>query len=402
MPSHCFYLLIIVVFWFAHIFFIWPRAAQQGFGENFHLRFFFVLKCFYFIIGASQLHLGYPPVESTGFQYLTRTPSVFNGYIYRVYRAIPFVFEIRTLLDWMCSKSALDIWETFKLEDIYQWLYIVQCDIIYRKAHKRGETFGFVRKLFDGCIILVVLLLIVLGPLLLFSSANPATQSNNVQSAAIELTLVGQQGEWTLLHISSVFKIDTIDSIGYSDMKKYKLIDDGDDQGNIQVVKMVPYSDEYWQISPPSLTALNNTLADESKEMQLRFQYAFTRNGPESSKTISSTTLLTLDDTSRKGFQRVMNRADSKINIRIDKLIPPYLRLPATSSPIPMGSREYKAAMLRINYNNNQSSSGYIGNVWWNMTEVDSKEEFLQFITVSNPIWQVNHDYDCHPIRMLY
>jgi hypothetical protein len=59
-----------------------------------------------------------------------------------IYRAIPFVFELRTLLDWMCTRTALDVWEWFKLEEIYAALYCVQCYVIYWKAHPRGGAIG--------------------------------------------------------------------------------------------------------------------------------------------------------------------------------------------------------------------------------------------------------------------
>lgn len=44
---------------------------------------------------------------SSGGQYLTRTPSILGGYLFRGYRAIPFVFELRTMLDWMCSEASV-------------------------------------------------------------------------------------------------------------------------------------------------------------------------------------------------------------------------------------------------------------------------------------------------------
>ena len=35
---------------------------------------------------------------------MTRSPSVANLVLFKLYRTIPFVFELRTLLDWMCVK----------------------------------------------------------------------------------------------------------------------------------------------------------------------------------------------------------------------------------------------------------------------------------------------------------
>lgn len=107
----------------------------------------------------------------------TRKATVMRSLFFKIYRAIPFVFELRTLLDWVCQKvfifffcywelrtnpslnpstwkktfvshlslthththsikiqstkkkkkqTTLDLWETLKLEDIYATIYIVK------------------------------------------------------------------------------------------------------------------------------------------------------------------------------------------------------------------------------------------------------------------------------------
>jgi hypothetical protein len=42
-----------------------------------------------------------------------------------IYRAIPFVFEIRTIMDWMIERTTLKLGEWFQLEDISASLYKV-------------------------------------------------------------------------------------------------------------------------------------------------------------------------------------------------------------------------------------------------------------------------------------
>lgn len=42
------------------------------------------------------------------------------------YQMIPFLSEARTLLDWVCIKTSLTLYEWFKMEDIYSDLFIIK------------------------------------------------------------------------------------------------------------------------------------------------------------------------------------------------------------------------------------------------------------------------------------
>jgi hypothetical protein len=99
-----------ILYWCSKIFFDWPQSSQTAFNANSWLQFFFVLKLLYFIFSGLQLYTGFPPLETAGFQFLTRYPGMYNVYAYKLYRAIPFVFELRTMLDWMCAVTSLDLW----------------------------------------------------------------------------------------------------------------------------------------------------------------------------------------------------------------------------------------------------------------------------------------------------
>lgn len=55
-----------------------------------------------------------------------------------VYRHLPFLSEMRALLDYTCSKTTLDLKDWFKLEDIVASLYLVAA----RNAERRKKPFG--------------------------------------------------------------------------------------------------------------------------------------------------------------------------------------------------------------------------------------------------------------------
>ena len=58
--------------------------------------------------------------------------------VFVVYRYLPFLSEMRGLLDYCCCRTTLDLKDWFKLEDIVASLYMVAA----RNAAKRKKPFG--------------------------------------------------------------------------------------------------------------------------------------------------------------------------------------------------------------------------------------------------------------------
>jgi len=390
LTAKLFLLYITVCYWFVLMFFLWPVSSQTGFVDNAHTKFFFFLKCIYFILSGVQIHHGFLPVEVTSFG-LSNQASIMRGYVYRLYRAIPFVFELKTLLDWMCIKSSLDLWESFKMEDIYAVLFIVQCDIIYRRRHPRGAPQPLFRKIFNGFALFLVLILVILGPLLLFSSANPVTTSNNVQSAQIRIDLIGTSGEYRLATISSIYSSDQVSDYEYLKMKRMRMIDENDKAADIQQINLVHYSDDLWSITPPSLEQLITSLNDPDEgAMKARFGYSFRRNGPVSFKSISGQVTVDLPLESQQPLAVALNATTDTDRVTIPALIPSYFRLPATSDPINISPDQKSDALLVLT--NDPASPN---NQWWEVrlsnesySYLTYKTDNIAFFTVSNPIWE--------------
>jgi len=322
------------------------------------------------------------------------------GYIYRGYRGLPFVFELRSLLDWMSFETSLDLWESLKLEDIYSAMFLVQCDVLYRKARKRGEVIPAYMKFFGGVLIFLLLLLIIFGPLLLFSSANPVTSSNNILSARVTLSAVGPKGEYPLLEISSMKSKSLITNDQYTYLRQYRLIGD-DSRDNIEEISMVSFSDSLWGISPPSLTELTTSLLDPAQPMRFRLQYSFTRNGPPEQKTIDASIFEAMTTAQQNQMAAMITGTPGNYSngfgwsvannsaIVITGLAPQYLRLPATGTPLILADRYEPLSLQLVSGNNSlQQSAFWIvanGSISLNSNYTDLTG--VSFVAVSNPIW---------------
>lgn len=69
-----------------------------------------------------------------------RHTDIFTWALFAGFSAIPFVYEMRAILDWSCTPTTLRLIEWLKLEDIRAWLYRRECDLRLRQRRKVGDT----------------------------------------------------------------------------------------------------------------------------------------------------------------------------------------------------------------------------------------------------------------------
>ena len=62
------------------------------------------------------------------------------GYLgLQVFCGLPFMYELRAVLDWSCTPTTLKLFDWLKLEDISTSLYFVTCDRKAREGRQLGD-----------------------------------------------------------------------------------------------------------------------------------------------------------------------------------------------------------------------------------------------------------------------
>lgn len=62
------------------------------------------------------------------------------GYLgLQVFCGLPFIYELRAVLDWSCTPTTLKLFDWLKLEDISTSLYFVTCDRYSREGRQLGQ-----------------------------------------------------------------------------------------------------------------------------------------------------------------------------------------------------------------------------------------------------------------------
>ncbi len=103
----------------------------------------------------------------------TDSTSTFNRAAFSVYKAIPFIYELRGIVDWTVSKTSLDLFQWFKLEDAYSHLYLTRGEMAVRKQYNYGVSRPFSEKMMFGCSFCTLMVMIIVLPMVIFSSLNP-------------------------------------------------------------------------------------------------------------------------------------------------------------------------------------------------------------------------------------
>jgi hypothetical protein len=226
-------------------------------SKNWTLVVFYLLYCLYFIISGLQIRYGLPELRKGNFAMGDYTPinkGVFQGFL-----AAPFVLELKIVSDWTFTRTALDLFQWIKFENIYSDLFIAKCTNKGYLAHPLGEPIPLWSKALIGCGGLFGLIFVIAGPLLLFSSFNPLADDNLVTGASIQVLLKanltdtegGPTSQFELFRTTRYSDISLISDANYDRISSTRVVRNLQ-RDLFQQVELSSVSDNTWAISPPS------------------------------------------------------------------------------------------------------------------------------------------------------
>ena len=344
---------------FIHIFIFWylPKIGSNTnimislknisfvnelFTNNFIL-IFYILYCFYFTFSGLQIKYGLAGMRKLSS--LMAGSSMTYYIIFKTFKTIPFLFELKNFIDWSFTPTALEIWQWLKFEEINAMLFISKC---YNKSYM-GRRIGTKRTLFlkitMGWSLLISVLLFIFGPLLLFSSLNPSTQLNSIIGTYMKVQFSFnnsiQSGNLTLLE-SSTSQIIDFDSNLYQNLStsnktdpELKMYLGYYKEKQIQNVTIRGYGDFNWDISPQSYESLLKNIKDNSYNFSLRLTYSFTRKYGKSDESLYKYEEYNLTKEQLKKIFISDNLSNlSSMNISLNNSFSKFIRVPSEERPI--------------------------------------------------------------------
>lgn len=110
-----FYLFNLVLFTYAITEYAWNMEPSQQHAGGLALRLIFLAKSVSMALQAIQIRYGVPHQSTLYQQFLTSEISRINYLCYRLYRALPFLYELRCVLDWSCTTTSLTMYDWLKV-----------------------------------------------------------------------------------------------------------------------------------------------------------------------------------------------------------------------------------------------------------------------------------------------
>jgi len=173
----------------------WRHDSAASSMARAHMRLFVVLRCASALLGGLQLRAGYPPLSSFGpsggrhaFIFYRKT-DFWHLAAFNVFAAVPFLYELRTLLDWTCTSTTLDWYSWLKVEDVRSSLFIASVRRRMQADRRLGERVPRYVKFLSGVVLLGLLVLVLWLPLLVFSTGAPTYQTPTVMDVHVSITL---------------------------------------------------------------------------------------------------------------------------------------------------------------------------------------------------------------------
>ena len=336
-----------------------PLYTNIYFQNRTALVIFYLLQCVYMWLGARQIRFGYKVLRGSKFK--PDEKSFYASFVkeaYEVYMFVPFAFEMRALLDYVCTTTSLKLQMWLLLEETAANLFIVTAEMESRIEEKKtlhgNRRQPILKKLLTGGVILVILLICLVGPLALFSTANPSTQRNEIKVAQMTFSVLESRSQ--LVH--TLFENKNSGSSAF-DLKVYAT------ETFTQRILFSASSQSIWTSSPPQRQQLAQQLSSDA-DLEWSLELVLTRDGPEGHQVVNYNINAPLKGDHRQQLSAAVNSTDSVTDpIVIDAFYIPVLKVSATKGAD--ARRSFSSRRVELRKYTDPTSS------WWELSSIDSK-----------------------------
>uniref|UniRef100_A0A8C4UGG9 Piezo type mechanosensitive ion channel component 2 n=1 Tax=Falco tinnunculus TaxID=100819 RepID=A0A8C4UGG9_FALTI len=327
-------------FW---MFFILPGVTERKFSQNTVAQLWYFVKCVYFGLSAYQIRCGYPTRVLGNF--LTKSYNYVNLFLFQGFRLVPFLTELRAVMDWVWTDTTLSLSSWICVEDIYAHIFILKC---WRESEKRypqprGQKKKKVVKYGMGGMIIVLLICIVWFPLLFMSLIKSvAGITNKPLDVSITITLGGYQPIFTMSAQQSQLK--DLNQTGFNAfLGSYRgntaalQFLEGYGKEDITLADLEGNSNSLWTISPPSRQKMIQGLLDFSAEFTVVLSWSIQRNLTLGAKAEIASDKLTfsLRENTRREIATMMSGQQLE-KVTLETVYPYYIKAPSDSLAKPI------------------------------------------------------------------
>nr|DBA16933.1 TPA: hypothetical protein GDO54_002459 [Pyxicephalus adspersus] len=276
--------VILVIGIHVWMFFILPAVTERMFSQNMVAQLWYFVKCIYFALSAYQIRCGYPTRILGNF--LTKKYNHVNLFLFQGFRLVPFLVELRAVMDWVWTDTTLSLSNWMCVEDIYANIFIIKCSRETEKKYPqpKGQKKKKMVKYGMGGLIIFFLICIIWFPLLFMSLVRSVV---GVVNHPIDVTVTFKLGGYEPLFTMSAqqHSIQPFTPQQYEDLT-YEF---ERQPVAMQFITLYSYEDivtariegnsgSIWGISPPSRDQMRDELRNGSSDITLRLTWNFQRD----------------------------------------------------------------------------------------------------------------------------
>ncbi|KAK9510545.1 hypothetical protein O3M35_005299 [Rhynocoris fuscipes] len=263
------------------MFFVLPAVTDRQFNAALPPQMWYMVKCFYLLLSAYQIRCGYPSRIFGNF--LCKSYNYINMFLFKVFMAVPFVFELRALMDWIWTDTSMTLSDWLKMEDIFAHVFQLKCQ---RRAEKdypqpRGEKKNTLIKYIVGGGCLIGIIAVIWFPLVLFALGNTVGQPNIPTDVSLKVKI----GSYTPIYQYtaenySIFSLT--ESMWEKTLNVYQKSRPAQtflsnyEFDDVGVAVLSAHSTVVWTISPPDKEALIKDL-QSNRTISVRMDWTISR-----------------------------------------------------------------------------------------------------------------------------
>ncbi|CAI2350656.1 unnamed protein product [Caenorhabditis sp. 36 PRJEB53466] len=348
------YQMFLISFLHIWVFLVLPNMTRRSAITNHVAQALYVIKSCYFLVSAWQIRNGYP--ELCIGNLLTHSYGMTNMIAFKVFMNIPFLFELRTAIDWTWTDTSMPLFDFFNMENFYAHIFNIKCARQFEAAYPapRGVAKGKIVKYFMGFPIIFGVVVFIFSPLLLWSLLNQIGTISMPEKVTLRVSIEGYpplyemeaQGrnhdnkELSLISINQLavlnsalterYRAKDTDSIVRSRMSVSYL--KGYTYEDILIVRFRPESEVYWPISEDSRLAMMDKLKTTNTSVNFEVSLEFTRPYDPNENTAlkhakSWLVPIAQDETVRQTIRDALN-GTLNATFPIVNSIPAYIQVP--------------------------------------------------------------------------
>ena len=387
---------------------------NKNITKNIYISIFYILYIFYFLFSGLQIKYGFTDIKKISSR--LKASNFFASLSYKIYINIPFLFELKNFIDWTFTSTALSLWQWLKLEEIISLLYLNKCYAKAKMGRRVGSTIQNYLKILMGGITNFIVIALIFGPLILFSSLNPINEVNNVSGMNLKIVLCMEVEHSAKINLTLFQAYNSIIQ-GFNNENEYSnyLFEQHNNELNtfnksykysqVQKVRLISFSENRWDISNQFKHYFSPDTNYSKGEYYLSLIYSFTTlKNNEMTKNYRYEDKFIIDENIMNSLSKTINSNESSYSdLFLQDFYHPYQRIMEDNTPNPIVLNNKKNVTLTLEktkIKNNSSSFNYNwflnqGNYTSNLLSKDIDNiEGIEFLTFTDLFSSVLFGYD--------